>query len=94
MLLQSTRFETFTHVDKLEHLSMRKNSGSADNVVSRNICRLCGFLRNVTVLDLSENNMKRVPPFCFQRCSNLEILYLESNKISEVGNASFAGLKH
>ena len=46
----------------------------------------------MTVLDLSENIMNHVPPSCFEQCTNLEKLYLESNNINEVDYSSFAGL--
>ena len=94
MLLQSSEissFEVLKTLDNLDNLSMRNNSRSS-NLTSYNICPLCGFLRNVTVLDLSENVMNHVPPSCFGRCSTLEELYLESNNISEVDNSSFDGL--
>ena len=94
MLLQSSElssFETFKTLGKLSHLSMRNNSRS-DDMFTYSICRLCGFLQNVTVLDLSENIINHVPPSCFEQCTNLEKLYLESNNISEVDYSSFAGL--
>ena len=53
-------------------------------MIKHNICRLCNFLRSITFLNLSENNMKNVPPFCFQNFSNLNNLTLASNNISEV----------
>ena len=94
MLLQSSElsnFETFKTLEKLNHLSMRKNS-RPNNMTTYSICRLCGFLRNVSALDLSENIMNHVPPSCFKECSNLQELYLESNNISQADNTSFSGL--
>ena len=94
MLLQSSElysFETFKTLGKLSHLSMRNNSRYED-MPTYNICRLCSFLQNVTVLDLSENIMYRIPTSCFEQCSTVEKLYMESNNISVVDNTSFAGL--
>ena len=94
MLLQSSEifsFEVLETLDNLNHLSMRNNSRSS-NLTSYNICRLCSFLGNVSVLDLSDNIMNHVPPSCFEHCSTLEELNLKSNNITEVDNSSFAGL--
>ena len=94
MMLQScalTGFEELKSLDKLKNLSMRNNAGS--NAMSLNYtCLLCGFLPNVTILDLSENKMNRIPPSCFAHCLKLKKLYLDKNNISEVVNTSFAGL--
>ena len=93
-LLQSSKsstFETLKTLNKLNHFSIRNNSETG-NMTVFNICQLCGFLRSVRVLDVSENIMNNVTPSCFERCSNLEKLYLESNNISQVNHLSFAGL--
>ena len=88
---ESSNFETLKTLNKLNHFSIRNNSETGNRTVF-NICQLCGFLRSVKVLDASENIMNNVAPSCFEQCSNLEKLYLESNNISAVDHLSFAGL--
>ena len=94
MLLQATEVSSFDALETLESLNLLsiRNNSKEGNMTKHNICRLCNFLRNITFLDLSENNMKHVPPFCFENCLRLENLSLASNNIIEVDNSSFAGL--
>ena len=62
------------------------------NLSVTRVCKICDVVENITDLDLSMNNLLRIPDFCFRACKHLRILSLASNKFSDLQNNSFEGL--
>ncbi|XP_043269827.1 follicle-stimulating hormone receptor isoform X2 [Venturia canescens] len=53
---------------------------------------LLPYISNLTKLDLTSNNITRIPAHAFQRLANLEILLLRRNRLSRIDPGGFAGL--
>ena len=57
------------------------------------VCGICAEVKHVIQLDVGGNNLEYIPDACFQNCTELEELHLDSNDLSDVTKAAFTGLR-
>ena len=58
------------------------------------VCGACAKVRHVQSLDVGGNGLANIPEACFEKCTELDELYLDSNNLSDITKDAFKGLKH
>ena len=76
-----------------EDIGTAVNCHNANLNVSE-VCSLCQNIRNIYVLDLSENNLSNIPDFCFKTCKRLVELNLSRNNLKKCSANTFSGLSN
>ena len=56
------------------------------------VCGICVQVKHVQVLDVGANGLTDFPDTCFEDCTELEELYLDSNNLSDITKDIFTGL--
>ena len=58
-----------------------------------NVCGICAKIDHVQILDVGGNSLSNIPNACFEQCTELEELHLDSNNLTVLTKDAFTGLK-
>ena len=76
----------------LRHLKFEINChGKGLNIST--ICGICAKIGHVQSLDVCGNRLSSIPNACFEQCTELEELHLDSNNLTDLTKEAFTGLE-
>ena len=58
-----------------------------------NVCGICAKIDHAQILDVGGNSLSNIPNACFEQCTELEELHLDSNNLTVLTKDAFTGLK-
>ena len=76
----------------LGHLKVEINCHGRGLNIS-NVCGICAQIDHVKSLDVGGNGLSTIPNACFEQCTELEELHLDSNNLTDLAQDAFTGLK-